>query len=114
MPTRSERSPSARRADLIQVSLEDLHFTPLYDLVSHLVYVTDEQDVVSVVVDGKVLMRGGEVLTVDVTRVRSEATALAERIRASVVEKDAPPDQYVHDYNCARIRRLPRATAKKK
>ncbi len=82
-----------RRADLIQVSLEDLHFTPLYDLVSHLVYVADEQDVVSVVVDGKVLMREGEVLTVDVTRVRSEATALAQRIRASVVEKDAPPDQ---------------------
>ena len=78
-----------RRADLIQVSLEDLHFTPLYDLVSHLVYVADEQDVVSVVVDGKVLMREGEVLTVDVARVRAEAAALAERIRASVVEKDA-------------------------
>ncbi len=82
-----------RRADLIQVSLEDLHFTPLYDLVSHLVYVADEQDVVSVVVDGKVIMRGGKVLTVDVTHVRGEATALAQRIRASVVEKNAPADQ---------------------
>ena len=86
---RSARLTVGRRADLIQVSLEDLHFTPLYDLVSHLVYVADEQDVVSVVVDGKVLMREGEVLTVDVARVRGEAAALAERIRASVVEKDA-------------------------
>ena len=56
--TRSERSPSRTRADCSPVSLEDLHFTPLYDLVSHLVCVADEQDVVSVVVDGKVLMRG--------------------------------------------------------
>ena len=78
-----------RRADLIQVSLDDLHFTPLYDLISHLVYVADEQDVVTVIVDGKVLMREGEVLTVDVERVRAEAAALAERIRASVVEKGA-------------------------
>ncbi len=77
-----------RRADLIQVSLDDLHFTPLYDLVSHLVYVADEQDVTSVVVDGKVVMRDGTVLTVDVARVRAEAGALAERIRASLIEKD--------------------------
>ena len=34
-----------RRADLIQVSLSDLHFTPMYDVISHLVYVADEQDV---------------------------------------------------------------------
>jgi 5-methylthioadenosine/S-adenosylhomocysteine deaminase len=81
-----------RRADLIQVSLEDLHFTPLYDLISHLVYVADEQDVVSVVVDGNVLMREGEVATLDVARLRAEAAALAERIRASVVAKDAAAD----------------------
>jgi len=81
-----------RRADLIHVSLEDLHFTPLYDLISHLVFVADEQDVVSVVVDGKVLMREGEVVTVDVARLRAEASELAERIRASVVDKDAAAD----------------------
>ena len=34
-------------------------------------------------------MRDGKVLTVDVARLRAEAAALAERIRASVVEKDA-------------------------
>jgi 5-methylthioadenosine/S-adenosylhomocysteine deaminase len=78
-----------RRADLIQVSLADLHFTPLYDLVSHLVYVADEQDVVTVVVDGKLLMQEGEVLTIDVERVRAEATALADRIRTAVVDKES-------------------------
>ena len=70
-----------RRADLIQVSLDDVHFVPMYDVVSHLVYVADEQDVTSVVVGGRVLMRDGRVLTVDERRVRSEANALAARIK---------------------------------
>jgi 5-methylthioadenosine/S-adenosylhomocysteine deaminase len=80
-----------RRADLIQVSLSDLHFTPLYDVISHLVYVADEQDVSTVVVDGKVLMRDGKVLTVDEKRVRSEADAIAARIRAAVIDKQEKP-----------------------
>jgi 5-methylthioadenosine/S-adenosylhomocysteine deaminase len=77
-----------RRADLIQVSLSDLHFTPLYDVISHLVYVADEQDVATVVVDGKILKRDGQVLTVDEARVRKEADAIAARIRAEVIEKN--------------------------
>ena len=79
-----------RRADLIQVSLSDLHFTPQYDVISHLIYVADEQDVVTVVVDGKVLMSEGRVLSVDERRVRAEATAIAARIRAEVVDKASP------------------------
>jgi 5-methylthioadenosine/S-adenosylhomocysteine deaminase len=82
-----------RRADLIQVSLSDLHFTPLYDVISHLVYVADEQDVRTVVVDGKVLKREGKVLTVDEQRVRSEAEAIAARIRAAVLDKQEKPAQ---------------------
>lgn len=77
---------AGRRADLIQVSLSDPHFTPLYDVVSHLVYVADEQDVVTVIVDGKLLMRDRKVLTVDEQRVRGEASALAARIRALVAD----------------------------
>ncbi|HJS21022.1 MAG TPA: amidohydrolase [Steroidobacteraceae bacterium] len=80
-----------RRADFIQVSLSDLHFTPMYDVISHLVYVADEQDVRTVVVDGKVLMREGKVLTVDEQRVRSEAEAIAARIRAEVVDRKPRP-----------------------
>ena len=74
-----------RRADLIQVSLADVHFVPMYDVISHLVYVADEQDVTSVVVDGRILMRDGKVLTVDEPRVTREARSLAERIRAALV-----------------------------
>lgn len=77
---------AGRRADLIQVSLADLHFTPLYDVISHLVYVADEQDVVTTIVDGKVIMRDRKVLTVDAPRVQKEAAALAAKIRAAVLD----------------------------
>jgi cytosine/adenosine deaminase-related metal-dependent hydrolase len=51
---------------------------------SHLVYVTDEQDVASVVVDGRVIMKEREFLTIDTARVREEATQLAAQIQAAI------------------------------
>ena len=75
------------RADLIQVSLEDVHFVPAYeDVVAQLVYVGDEQDVSSVVVDGQVLMRDKRILNMDQARIRREADELASQIRAALDE----------------------------
>ena len=76
------------RADLIQVSFDDVHFIPTYDVISHLVYVADEQDVVSTVVDGKVLMRDRAILTIDTRRVRREANELAARIRSALARRN--------------------------
>ncbi len=76
-----------KRADIIQVSFDDVHFVPTYDVISHLVYVADEQDVASVTVDGKVLMRDGEFLTVDTQRIAKEAAAFAARIQAALAER---------------------------
>ena len=78
---------AGHRADLIQVSLDDMHFVPAYDdIVSQLVYVGDEQDVTSVIVDGKVIMRDKQILTIDAERVRREANELAAQIRAWLAE----------------------------
>jgi 5-methylthioadenosine/S-adenosylhomocysteine deaminase len=77
-----------KRADLIQVGFDDAHHVPTYDVISHLVYVTDEQDVVSVIVDGKILMREREFLTLDVERVAAEANALAAIIKAGLAERN--------------------------
>ncbi len=76
------------KADLIQVSFNDVHFVPTYDVISHLVYVADEQDVATVIVDGKVLMREHVVLTVDTKRVTQEARALAHRIQTSLSDRN--------------------------
>ncbi|MBT8107745.1 MAG: amidohydrolase family protein [Gammaproteobacteria bacterium] len=77
-----------KRADLLQVAFDDVHHVPTYDVISHLVYVSDEQDVASVIVDGKVLMKERSMLTIDTDRVRVEATALAARIQAALRERN--------------------------
>lgn len=77
-----------KRADVIQVAFDDVHHIPTYDVISHLVYVTDEQDVTSVVVEGKVLMKEREMLTIDTERVRAEANALAAKIQAALEERN--------------------------
>ncbi|HEX2140086.1 MAG TPA: amidohydrolase family protein [Woeseiaceae bacterium] len=76
------------RADLIQVSFDDVHFVPTYDVISHLVYVADEQDVTATIVEGRVLMKDGEILTIDTERVRREANALAAKIGAALAERN--------------------------
>ena len=65
-----------------------MHHVPTYDVVSHLLYVNDEQDVASVVVDGQVLMREREMLTIDTERVAAEATEVAARIQSALQERN--------------------------
>jgi len=79
---------AGKRADLIQVAFDDVHHVPTYDVVSHLVYVNDEQDVASVIVDGVVLMKEREMLTIDTGRVAAEATEFAARIQKSLQERN--------------------------
>ena len=80
------------RADLIQVSLDDMHFLPAYaDIIAKLVYVGDEQDVTTVVVDGRVLMRDREILTLDEARIRREANAVAGKISAALETRQNQP-----------------------
>jgi 5-methylthioadenosine/S-adenosylhomocysteine deaminase len=76
------------KADLIQVSFDDVHFVPTYDVISHLVYVADEQDVATVIVDGKVLLRDNKLITIDTERVAREARELAGRIQAALAERN--------------------------
>ena len=80
-----------KQADLIQVAFDDVHHVPTYDVVSHLVWVTDEQDVATVVVDGQVLMEDKEILTIDTDRVRAEANALAAKIQAALNQRNQSP-----------------------
>jgi 5-methylthioadenosine/S-adenosylhomocysteine deaminase len=77
-----------KRADLIQVGFNDVHHIPTFDVVSHLVYVTDEQDVETVIVDGKVLMQEGKMLTLDTQRIAKEARELAVKIKASLAQRN--------------------------
>ncbi len=76
-----------KRADLIVVNMRGARPTPLYDPISHLVYVTRGDDVQTTIVDGKVLMRDRKVLTVNEGTAIREAEAWAGRIRAAVATR---------------------------
>jgi 5-methylthioadenosine/S-adenosylhomocysteine deaminase len=76
-----------KRADLIIVKMDAARQTPMYDPVSHLVYVTRGDDVQATIVHGRVLMRNRRVLTLDAAAVLDEARQWAQRVRAAVVQR---------------------------
>jgi len=73
-----------KRADLVVVGLDEPRLHPLYDPVSHLVYVAKGADVRHVVVEGRVIMRDRRVLTLDEKAVVAEADRLRDQVRRSV------------------------------
>jgi cytosine/adenosine deaminase-related metal-dependent hydrolase len=66
------------------VSTRSARQTPMYDPVSHLVYVTHGEDVRSTIVNGKVLMSDRRLRTLDRESVIADANRLAARVRAAV------------------------------
>jgi 5-methylthioadenosine/S-adenosylhomocysteine deaminase len=73
-----------RKADLIVVDVRGARQTPMFDPVSHLVYVAHGDDVTTTIVNGRVLMRDRNVLTLDEAAVLAEARAAADAVRAAV------------------------------
>ncbi|MDA1306847.1 MAG: amidohydrolase family protein, partial [Acidobacteria bacterium] len=71
-------------ADVITVSVDSARQTPLFDPLSHLVYVTRGTDVRNTVVHGRVLMRNGRVLSLNRESVLRDARAMADRVRDAV------------------------------
>ena len=75
---------AGKRADIILVSTSSARQTPLYDPISHLVYVTRGDDVRTTIVNGKPLMREGRVLTLDEEAVIRDARTWAAKVRSAV------------------------------
>ena len=75
-----------KRADLLIVSMRSARQTPMYDPLSHLVYVTRGDDVQTVVVNGKIVMKNRKVLTLDEAAVLGEANVWAKKV-TEVVQK---------------------------
>jgi 5-methylthioadenosine/S-adenosylhomocysteine deaminase len=73
-----------KKADLITVAMDRPRQTPLYDVVSHLVYATHGDDVQTTIVNGRILMKDRQVRTLDRAAVLGEARRLAEQVSAAV------------------------------
>ena len=71
-----------KRADVITVEARQPHLTPLFDPVKALVYSASGGDVRDVVIDGRLVMRDREVLTVNEAALLIQADQVARRCAA--------------------------------
>ncbi|MCY7348480.1 MAG: amidohydrolase [Pyrinomonadaceae bacterium] len=73
-----------KRADLVIVDFDDLNQTPFYNVYSHLVYATKANDVRTVIIDGKIVMRDRRLLTLDENVIKKDANAYRQKIITSL------------------------------
>lgn len=78
-----------KAADLIRISLDAVRLHPIYDWYSMLVFAALPEDVRDVMVGGRWLMRGREVLTVERAKVMRDALQVAARFKAEMARIDA-------------------------
>ena len=83
---------SGMQADVIQLQVDETHQQPLYDIVSHLVYVLDSSNVVTTVVAGQVLMQDRQVKTINEAALRQAVTKKSNEIRGALLETSASDD----------------------
>lgn len=72
------------KADLIVLDLGGPHMHPAHDLRSNLVYSASGGDILMTIVDGKILYRDGQYLTLDIEKVIYEAEAAVSKILAAL------------------------------
>ena len=78
-----------KKADLILINFKKLHLTPIFDVLSHLVYCCQGSDVETVIIDGKIVMENRALKFVEESEVRLKAQQQAEDLfdRAQVTKK---------------------------
>jgi 5-methylthioadenosine/S-adenosylhomocysteine deaminase len=84
---------TGRRADLIIVDLSPIHNSPRFrrdanNPYAQIVYASKSTDVSDVMVNGKWLMRGRRLLTLDEDDLRRQAAVIAEKIDAFLIERE--------------------------
>jgi 5-methylthioadenosine/S-adenosylhomocysteine deaminase len=73
---------AGKQADIILINIDQPHFTPRHDLISHLVYAARGSDVDTVMVAGKLLMKKKVLQTLDEERIIYEAEHIAKELVA--------------------------------
>ena len=75
------------RADMIQISVDDMRLAPLYNVISHLVYVVDSSDVVTSIVSGNLLMEDGKILSINEGKLKIAVSKKAKEIERALASK---------------------------
>lgn len=74
------RLEAGYRADIIVIDLEKPHLQPVLDVMSNIVFSAQSSDIVLNMIDGRVVYKNGEFLTIDRERVLAEAGTRVKRI----------------------------------
>ena len=73
-----------KRADVVIIDLQQTKTQPVYSVESAIVYAASGNSVVTTIVDGKILMRRGKVLTVDEEETMAKAKEYRDKVLASL------------------------------
>jgi 5-methylthioadenosine/S-adenosylhomocysteine deaminase len=85
---------AGKRADLILVNINEVHNSPHFrrdpnSTYAQLVYATKSTDVSDVMVNGKWLMRGHELLTLDEPEMLAQASELAQKVDKFLIARES-------------------------
>lgn len=73
-----------KRADIVLIALQQSRVQPVYSVESAIVYAASGSAVVTTIVDGKILMRRGELLTVDENAAMKKANEYRQKVMRSL------------------------------
>ncbi len=71
---------AGKLADIVILDFDNLNQTPFYNIYSSLVYATKANDVRTVIINGKVIMRDRRLLTLDENVIKKDANAYRQKI----------------------------------
>jgi 5-methylthioadenosine/S-adenosylhomocysteine deaminase len=80
------RIKAGMKADIIMIDLLKPHLTPLYNIYSHLVYAVNGADVKTVLINGKVVMKDRQLLTIHEGDAMDHVNAIAAEIRENLAK----------------------------
>jgi len=73
-----------KKADMVVINLNKPHLTPLYDEYSHLVYAVNGADADTVLINGRMVMKDRQLLTINEAEAMERVNRLAMRVRKSL------------------------------
>jgi len=73
-----------KRADIVIIERDSLHQIPLYNVYSDLVYATKANDVHTVIINGRLVMRNRRLLTLNESAIKRSARTFREKIAQSL------------------------------
>ena len=76
-----------KKADITIVDMEKPHIAPVHDPIGSLVYCARGSDVDTVIIDGRVVMEGGEVKTIDEEDILEKSYEVVEGLKGRVRER---------------------------